>query len=348
MLMIPVWILIVLIILYCALLPVYFFGFKRGHNIKQLKEDKNVTESLIAKNNETINEQKEQINKIDKKISDTTIELEKVVTELKEKENKLQEQNHKIENVDLELEQKNNQLKNLIEVYNQQEKDSIENLKAKIAEEKEKRTSELEADFFQHQSELQNRRQQLEEEYNKEKEHFNAILQDYQSKRESIIKISKEEEEIRQKSKFYTLQISTADLADITILEQVKPNLSRPDILSKLIYKTYYEKPYTDLVGRVVGTQKVTGIYKITNLINNKVYIGQAVDIAERWRQHIKRAVGAEPMTTNKLYPIMRETGPFNFSWQIVEECKKEELTAKEKYWIQYYDGQGYGYNIKG
>jgi len=39
------------------------------------------------------------------------------------------------------------------------------------------------------------------------------------------------------------------------------------------------------------------GIYKITNINNGKVYIGQAVNIAERWRQHIKRGVGADPPT---------------------------------------------------
>ena len=44
----------------------------------------------------------------------------------------------------------------------------------------------------------------------------------------------------------------------------------------------------------------------------------------------------------------MYEDGPYNFTWQIVEECSKETLTEKEKYWIDFYEGQGYGYNIKG
>ena len=67
--------------------------------------------------------------------------------------------------------------------------------------------------------------------------------------------------------------------------------------LNKVIYKCYYEKPYTDLIGRVFGARKPMGIYKITNLENGKCYIGQAVNVPERWRQHIKRGVGAEPAT---------------------------------------------------
>ena len=46
----------------------------------------------------------------------------------------------------------------------------------------------------------------------------------------------------------------------------------------------YYEKAYTDLIGRVIGKAKCCGIYKITNITDGKVYIGQSVDIAERFR----------------------------------------------------------------
>jgi len=261
---------------------------------------------------------------------------------------KIEEQSAILNEIETTLNNKNEQLKNLEQIYVKQVADKKEAIRQELTDSKNKQIEQMQQELNKYSSEIAKQKEQILKEYNEEKENFNNILQDYRSKRESIIKINKEEEEIRENAKFYTLQVSNNDIADIEILERVKPSLSRPDILAKLIYKTYYEKPYTDLVGRVVGTEKVTGIYKITNLLNNKPYIGQAVDIAERWRQHLKRAVGAEPVTTNKLYPEMKAIGPYNFSWQIVEVCKKEELTAKEKYWIQYYDGQGYGYNIKG
>lgn len=311
-----------------------FINKKKYKHINILKKEIN---SLIIQREEEKNILKETQAEYALTISKNTYE-----------ESKLNNNRKECSRLNDEISNKKNELEHLIEIYNKQTNTQKEKIQQEIADSKKEQIKLMQEELNQYTNEINKQKQILTDEYNKEKENFDNILQDYRSKRESIIKINKEEEEIRENAKFYTLNIPSKDVADIEILERVKPSLSRPDILSKLIYKTYYEKPYTDLVGRVIGTDKKTGIYKITNLINGKVYIGQAVDIAERWRQHIKRAVGAEPITTNKLYPIMQETGPYNFSWQIVEECSKDELTSKEKYWIKYYDGQGYGYNIKG
>ena len=53
------------------------------------------------------------------------------------------------------------------------------------------------------------------------------------------------------------------------------PELNQPEILGKLIWKVYLEKPYSDLCGRLFGdATRVTGIYKITNLNNEMCYVG--------------------------------------------------------------------------
>ena len=109
----------------------------------------------------------------------------------------------------------------------------------------------------------------------------------------------------------------------------------------------HYENPYTDLIGRVVGKETVTGIYKITNIENNMCYIGQAVDISSRWKQHIKRGVGAETPTRNKLYPAMEKFGVENFTFEIVEKCQKEQLNEREQYWQDYFKAKEFGYSIK-
>ena len=99
------------------------------------------------------------------------------------------------------------------------------------------------------------------------------------------------------------------------------------------------------MINRVLGKEKHCGIYKITNLKNQMCYIGQSVDIAERWKQHIKRGLGAEPTTKNKLYPAMKEFGPENFSFELLEDCERAQLNEKERYWIQFFHGQDFGYN---
>ena len=138
-------------------------------------------------------------------------------------------------------------------------------------------------------------------------------------------------------------------LNDIRKLEEIVPSISQEagDAIAKVIWKVYYEKPYTDLVGRTIGSGRHTGIYRITNINTQMCYVGQAVDIADRWRQHIKRAIGAEPRTQNKLYPAMYKEGLENFTFEIIEECDQSQLNRQEDYWQEFYKAKEYGYSIK-
>ena len=146
---------------------------------------------------------------------------------------------------------------------------------------------------------------------------------------------------------FYRLTLSKDDLEEIEELRKCGKHLRNPEPLNKVIWKVYYENPYTSLIGRVVGPGIHCGIYKITNLANGMCYVGQSVDIANRWKQHIKRGIGAEAPTKNKLYPAMAEFGVENFSFEIVEECGKELLDAKEDYWQDFFKAKEFGYSIK-
>lgn len=87
-------------------------------------------------------------------------------------------------------------------------------------------------------------------------------------------------------------------------------------------------------------------IYKVTNLINNKVYIGQtSLTICQRWEAHIKKA----KMHTNRyLYDAMNHYGYNNFIVESLEECSNESLDEREKYWIAFYDSTNpdTGYNL--
>lgn len=71
------------------------------------------------------------------------------------------------------------------------------------------------------------------------------------------------------------------------------------------------------------------GIYKITNKINGNFYIGQSIDIQRRFTEH-KTPHGK--MTSIKL--AIKKYGKENFKFEVIEECKVEELDAKEIYWI--------------
>ena len=172
-------------------------------------------------------------------------------------------------------------------------------------------------------------------------------LTDLTQKLNSAVEANKRAEEIKQKQDFYRLQLTAIDLDEIKRLREVEPYLREKEPLNKVIWKVYYEKPYTDLIGRVVGTGIHTGIYKITNIENQMCYVGQAVNIADRWKQHIKRGIGAEAPTRNKLYPAMLELGVENFTFEIVEECDKSKLNEREDYWQEFFHAKDFGYSIK-
>lgn len=168
-----------------------------------------------------------------------------------------------------------------------------------------------------------------------------------QSTVEAAVAAAKRAEEIKTQADFYKLQLSEIDIEEIRMLRNIAPYLRDQEPLNKVIWKMYYEKPTTDLIGRVIGSGIHTGIYKITNLDNDKCYVGQAVNLAERWKQHIKRGVGADTPTRNKLYPAMMAIGVERFSFEVVEECGREQLDAREDYWQDYFKAKEFGYSIK-
>ena len=78
------------------------------------------------------------------------------------------------------------------------------------------------------------------------------------------------------------------------------------------------------------------GIYKITNKINNKIYVGQSIDIIERWKQHGYKAFNSNERAYNSaIHLAFRKYGIENFSLEVLEECKIDELDKKEREWIE-------------
>ena len=172
-------------------------------------------------------------------------------------------------------------------------------------------------------------------------------LQDMQAKVAAAVEASKRQEEMASQQNFYRIQLSDIDLEEIEKLRAVEPYLRNKEALNKIIWKVFYEKPTTDLIGRVIGNTAQTGIYKITNIDNQKCYVGQAVNLGDRWKQHIKKGLGADPPTRNKLYPAMKSIGPENFTFEVIEICDRSLLDSREDYWQEYFKAKEFGYSIK-
>lgn len=88
------------------------------------------------------------------------------------------------------------------------------------------------------------------------------------------------------------------------------------------------------------------GIYKIENKTNGKVYVGQSINIERRWRQHINSSFNEKDDSNTELHRTIKKHSLNHFKWEILEECRVEELDEKEKFWIKELNSiSPYGYN---
>ena len=86
-------------------------------------------------------------------------------------------------------------------------------------------------------------------------------------------------------------------------------------------------------------------IYKITNKINGKSYIGKTTfSIQKRFQEHLNDSL-KERNEKRPLYDAIRKYGKENFFISLVEECDINNLSSREIYWINYYDTFSNGYN---
>lgn len=93
---------------------------------------------------------------------------------------------------------------------------------------------------------------------------------------------------------------------------------------------------------------KKSGIYCIENIINNKKYIGQSVDIDSRWSKH-KSELNKNSHNNDYLQKSWNKYGEENFKFYVLEYCNIDELDKKEVYYINLYDSlnKTVGYNMK-
>ena len=86
-------------------------------------------------------------------------------------------------------------------------------------------------------------------------------------------------------------------------------------------------------------------IYKITNLINNKIYIGQTNNFVRRKQQHINATI-SNKISNKYLYNAMKKYGIQNFKFEIIEYV--DNYNEREQYWINFYKSNmsNFGYNI--
>lgn len=175
---------------------------------------------------------------------------------------------------------------------------------------------------------------------------INGQVDDCQKLYASLIssyQIANEESDVRRH-----VQISLTTREDIDfMLNYVSSRLKNPTIISKLIWSEYFQKPTNDMLDFVLPSRDCAGIYKITNDETKEAYIGRSVSVRKRLTDHIKSALGIDTIADQHVHQVMREKGIWNFTFELIEECPREKLNEREKYYIEFFHTDQYGYNQK-
>lgn len=354
-----------------SLILTYFLPKEKIRSANQVLEQQEQATQLRIKDLE-----KEYVQKnaeLNKKYSEHILDLEnknktleetanKKISELKQIQNEA-ENNYKLKLNEFEsqkslilkeIEEKKNQIQ---EIQNNAEIIEIQAIDNATIEAEQKikelyqRYEKLESELLVHYTDLADQQMDVyiayQEKLDNEILSKQNELNNLKSKATAAAEANKRLELDRQQRDFYRLQLQPVDLEEISKIRSIEPYLRKKEPLNKVIWKVYYEKPCTDLIGRVIGPLRKTGIYKITNINNGMCYVGQATDIAERFKQHIKRGLGADPPTQNKLYPAMLTIGVENFTFEVIEECAAIQLNEREDYWQEFYHAKDFGYSIK-
>lgn len=201
----------------------------------------------------------------------------------------------------------------------------------------------------------------IEQQLNKMKEDYNQGLQYLQDLHTQIaatnhqlvglqeahaaaVKVAMQENEDAN-NMGWELPIAAKERKLISVIDELSdlyPELTSD--FANIEWKRIWLPKIQDLVNRE-GLDGKTGIYRI--IVKDKEncsYVGQAVNIKERWYQHIKKMVGVDSKGNEKLY----EYTPDQLKWQVLEEVsERKDLDDRERYWIEFFGCKEFGLNKK-
>lgn len=307
---------------------------RKGELKKYFQEEWNRQEKFL--NDEIAHHKKENQLKLDKlesdfKISETELNgiLHQLEGLLKEKEKRYNEVNQDLETYKAG---KMKEIDSTAAEYEQRKRTEIEQIL---------KQAELNANsnFNNQVDSYLARRSQMQSEIEKIK----SELEEERTKRAAINEEILRRRQVEEKQDFYRIQLDPNDKDDVEILRSVAPRLRHPEAINKVIWSAYYQKPLAELRKRVAI--EGSGIYKITRIKTGEVYIGKAVNVSDRWTSHVKTALGVGTLASSQLHRVMREDGPEQFVFELLEETPKEKLSERESYYIDFYDSKTYGLN---
>lgn len=301
------------------------------------KELKNLEERRTEKKEE-IGEQEKRLNRLNKELQGVSQILwmnsekrESLKYEVAELQSRIKQNTQQIIDTDEKI---NTLTKNQKKIAEERLKTEMNLLRTLKMAEYKKEADELETKLWDDYYKLQSEIIPLKEE-----------VESYTAKRESIIEALKREKELQEKENYYKVNLSDSAINDIKYINEILDKLTNKKVISEVVFKSYIQEPAKEMINRVIGRQKTIGIYRITDVETQECYIGQGVDVGTRLMQHIKGSLGIQSIADQRVHRAMKEKGVENWTFELLEECDREKLTEREKFYIIHYKSNEFGFN---
>lgn len=174
-------------------------------------------------------------------------------------------------------------------------------------------------------------------------------LDEFQAKRAAVNEAIRREEELQNEIDSHRIILSEVAKEDIHYLISIEPNIHNKELLHKLIWSEYLQTPFNDMLKRVFGSKVPKNvIYCIENIKLHKKYIGKtSAEVSKRWTEHIKSSLSIGGIKHQNIHDALFEHWD-EFTFSIMEEVFDGKLSEREKYYINFFETDKFGYNQKG
>ena len=180
-------------------------------------------------------------------------------------------------------------------------------------------------------------------------EFIQSELKDYKEKQRAINEQLHKEQLLQNEENAHRITLSLEDKSDIEYLVSIEKNINNKELLHKLIWTEYIQRPFNQMLKNTLGLSSPKNvIYCIENIKTHKKYIGKTRgEYKDRQINHIKASLSIGTISHQEIHNAL--FGHWDeFAFYIIEEVKDEsKLSEREKYYINFYETDKYGYNLK-
>ena len=173
-------------------------------------------------------------------------------------------------------------------------------------------------------------------------------INDYRAQCDAINEQRRQEELLENEKESHIIHLSSSEKEDIDRLLELSRTFNQKTVIYKLIWTAFLQKPFNDMINALFGSNVPRSvIYCIENQNSHKKYIGKtSAEVSKRWAEHIKTSLNIGTVSKQKIHEALY--GNWNdFTFTVLEQVDKDKLSEREKFYIDLYQSNVYGYNLK-